>query len=176
VAVHYPISSSYVDQRDSPKVNVWCALKHDGVIGPFFFAEQTATSHSYLDMLQLYAVPQLEQEGAEVIFQHDGAPSHYSATVHEFLDAIFPQLWIGRGGWLPWPPCSPDLTPLDFYFWGYVKQYVYSVRINNIEHLKARITEAVHSVTPDVLRRVWQELEYQLDVCKATNGSHIELD
>jgi hypothetical protein len=61
------------------------------------------------------------------------------------------------------------------YFWGYVKQCVYSVRINNIEHLRARITEAVHSVTPDVLRRVWQELEYQLDVCKATNGSHIEL-
>jgi hypothetical protein len=28
-------------ERDSPKVNVWCALKHGGVLGPFFFAEQT---------------------------------------------------------------------------------------------------------------------------------------
>jgi hypothetical protein len=152
-----------------------CALKHDGVIGPFFFAEQTVTSHSYLDRLQLCAVPQLEQECAEVIFQHDGAPPHYSAIVREFQDATFPQRWIGRGGWLSWPPRSPDLTPLDFYFWGYVKQCVYSVRINDIEHLNARITEAVHSVTPDVLCRVWQELEYRLDVCKATNRSHIEL-
>jgi hypothetical protein len=57
----------------------------------------------------------------------------------------------------------------------YVKQCAYSVRINNIEHSKARITEAVHSVTPDVLHRVWQELQYRLDVCKATNGSHVEL-
>jgi hypothetical protein len=106
-------------------------------------------------MLQLYAVPQLEQKGAEVIFQHDAASSHYSATVREFLDATFPQRRIGRGGWLPWlpwPPRSLDLTPLDFYFWGYIKQCVYSVHINNIDHLKARITEAVHSVTPDVLR------------------------
>jgi hypothetical protein len=106
-------------------------------------------------MLHLYAVPQLDQEDAEVIFQHDGAPPHYSSIVHEFLDATFPQRWIGRGGWLPWPPRSQDLTPLEFYFWGYVKQCVYSVRINHIEHLKARITEAVHSVTPDLLRHVW---------------------
>jgi hypothetical protein len=137
-------------------------MKHDGVIGPFFFfAKQTVMSHSYLDMLQLYAVPQLEQESAEVIFQHDGAPPHYSATVGKFLDATFPQRWIG---WLPWPPRSPDLTSLDFYFWGYVKQCVYSVRINDIEHLKVRITGAVHSDTTDVLRHVWQELEYRLDV------------
>jgi hypothetical protein len=31
------------------------------------------------------------------------------------------------------------------------------------------------SVTPDVLGRVWQELEYCLDVCRATNVAHIEL-
>jgi hypothetical protein len=126
-------------------------------------------------MLQLYAVPQLEQEGAGVIFQHDGAPPHYSAFVREFLDATFPQRLIGRVGWLPWPPRSPDLTPLDFYFWGYIKQCVYSVHMTNTDHLKGRITEAVHQVTPDVLCRVWQELEYRSDVCKATNGSHIEL-
>jgi hypothetical protein len=163
-------------ERDSLKVNIWCALKHDGVVGPFFFAEQTVTSHSYLDMLQLYEVPQLEQQGAEVIFQHNGAPPHYSVTVREFLDVTFPQRWIGRGGWLPWPPRSPDLTPLDFYFWGYIKQCVYSVCINNIDHLKTRITEAVHSVTPDVLHRVWKELEYRLNMCKATNRSQIRLD
>jgi hypothetical protein len=41
-------------------------------------------------MLQLYAVQQLEQKGAEVIFQHDAAPPHYSAIVREFLDVTFP--------------------------------------------------------------------------------------
>jgi hypothetical protein len=70
---------------------------------------------------------------------------------------------------------SPDLTPLDFYFWGYVKQTVYSVRISNLQHLKLRIREVAASVTPNVLGRVWQVMEYRLDVCRATNAAHTEL-
>ncbi|GBM02072.1 hypothetical protein AVEN_209758-1 [Araneus ventricosus] len=58
---------------------------------------------------------------------------------------------------------------------GYVKQHVFSERINDINHLKQRITDVIHSVTPHVLTRVWEELEYRLDVCKATYGTHIEL-
>ncbi|GBM56365.1 hypothetical protein AVEN_7173-1 [Araneus ventricosus] len=37
------------------------------------------------------------------------------------------------------------------------------------------ITNVIHSVTPDVLTRVWEELDYRLDACRATNGAHIEL-
>jgi hypothetical protein len=98
--------------RDSPKVNVWCALTRDRVIGPYFFAEGTVTSHNYLDMLELFAIPQIDDDN--VIFQLDGAPAQYGNIIMEFLDEIFPQRWIGRGGWKEWPPCSPDLTPLDF--------------------------------------------------------------
>jgi hypothetical protein len=72
-------------------------------------------------------------------------------------------------------PRSPYLTSLDFYFWGYVKQTVYSVRIHSIQHLKQRNREVAASVTPDVLGRVWQEMEYHLDVYRATNRAYIEL-
>jgi hypothetical protein len=47
--------------RDSPKVNAWCGLLHDRLIGPFFFAEATLTSCSYLDMLENSAYPQLQE-------------------------------------------------------------------------------------------------------------------
>jgi hypothetical protein len=30
--------------------------------------------------------------------------------------------WFGRGGKIAWPPRSPDLTPLDFSVWGYIKE------------------------------------------------------
>ncbi|GBM61814.1 hypothetical protein AVEN_80455-1 [Araneus ventricosus] len=85
---------AYVEyERNTPKVNVWCALMHDKVIGPFFFAELTVRSNIYLDMLQLYAVPQFP-EG--VILQRDGAPPHYDNIVREFLDTTFPQRWMAR--------------------------------------------------------------------------------
>ncbi|GBM92552.1 hypothetical protein AVEN_272845-1 [Araneus ventricosus] len=60
---------------------------------------------------------------------------------------------------MAWPPRSPDITPLDFYLWGYVKQHVCSERINDINRLKQRITD----FTPDVLTRVREELDYRLD-------------
>ncbi|GBL96142.1 hypothetical protein AVEN_104363-1 [Araneus ventricosus] len=129
---------------------------HDKVIGSFFFAAPTLTSKIYLDMLQLYAVLQFA-EG--VIFQQDGAPPHYGKIVREPLYTTFPQRWIGRGAVMAWPPRSPDLTPLDFYLWGNVKQHVYSERINNFNNLKQRITDVIHSVAPDVLIRVWEELD-----------------
>ncbi|GBN98564.1 hypothetical protein AVEN_115424-1 [Araneus ventricosus] len=115
--------------------------------------------------------------GDEIVLQEktDGAPPHYGNIVRDFLDTAFPQRWIGRGAVMTWPPRSPDIIPLDFYLWGYVKQHVYSERINDINHLKHRITDVIHSVTPDVLTCVWEGPDYRLDVCWATNGAYIEL-
>ena len=131
-------------------------------------------------MLDNYAMPIItDGEGhATAIFQQDGAPPHYATIVRDYLDETLPGRWCGRGGgegWRAWPPRSPDLTPLDFFLWGYVKDLVYQVRINDLAHLKTRITNAINSVTPEMLGRVWQEWEYRLDICRATNGSHIEL-
>jgi hypothetical protein len=110
----------------------------------------------------------------------DGGPAQYANIVTEFPDETFPRCWIERGGLKQWPPRSPDLTPLDFYFGGggvceANRLHVYSVRIHNIQHLKQRIGEAAASVTPHVLGRVWQEMEYRLDLCRATNEAPIEL-
>ena len=40
--------------------------------------------------------------------------------------------------------------------------------------LKARVTAAVKNIDAPILRRVWQELEYRIDVCRVTRGAHIE--
>jgi hypothetical protein len=44
----------------------------------------------------------------------------------------------------------------------------------DIDELKRRISEAAASVTADMLERVWQEMEYRIDVCRVTKGAHIE--
>jgi len=52
---------AYVEhQRDSPKVNVFCAISSQKVYGPFFFAEETFPGMTCLDMLQLWLMPQLQ--------------------------------------------------------------------------------------------------------------------
>ena len=31
-------------------------------------------------------------------FQHDGDPAHFALDVREYLNNVFPNRWIGRGG------------------------------------------------------------------------------
>jgi hypothetical protein len=40
--------------------------------------------------------------------------------------------------------------------------------------LLARIVTAVKNIDAPVWPRVWQELEYRIDVCRVTRGAHIE--
>ena len=105
----------------------------------------------------------------------DGAPPHFSCFVTDILNERFPDAWIGRGGPIPWPPRSPDLSPLDFFLWGYIKNIVYAEKIRNIQQLQNRITSAIKNVTRDMIQKTWQEIEFRLDVSRATNGAHIEM-
>jgi hypothetical protein len=52
---------------------------------------------------------------------------------------------------------------------------VYSRKVRDLADLRQRITEAVELITPHVLINTWQELEYRLDICRATTGAHIEV-
>ena len=75
-------------------------------------------------------------------FQQGGAPPYYHRVVRDYLDETFANKWIGRGSVNAWPPRSPDLTPLDFFLWGVVKEQVYQSPIRNCEDLKTRIRNA----------------------------------
>ena len=60
-------------QRDSPKLNVFCALSRRQMYGPFCFAEATVTGVAYLSMLQEWLFPQLVEDQPEnFIWQQDG--------------------------------------------------------------------------------------------------------
>ena len=44
----------------------------------------------------------------------------------------------------------------------------------SLNELKQRNTTAVASFDEDMLRSVWTELDYSIDICRVTKGSHIE--
>ena len=45
-----------------------------------------------------------------------------------------------------WPPRSCDLTPLDYYLWGAVKDKSYANKPETIEALKDNIREAIGEI------------------------------
>jgi len=95
--------------------------------------------------------------------------------VTTFLDETFPGRWVGRGGPTTWPPRSPDLTPLNFFAWGFIKDVVYRRKVRDLADLRQRIIEAVERITPHMLINTWQEPEYRLDICRATTSANTEV-
>lgn len=102
-------------------VNLWAGIMNGAIIGPFELPARLR-GPDYLNFLQNDLPNLLENVPlairAHMWFQHDGAPAHSTRVVRQFLDATFPERWIGRGGTIQWPPRSPDLNPLDFFLMG----------------------------------------------------------
>jgi hypothetical protein len=44
----------------------------------------------------------------------------------------------------------------------------------DLADLKARIIAALKNIDAHMLTRVWQELDYSIDVCRVTRGAHIK--
>jgi hypothetical protein len=72
-----------------------------------------------------------------------------------FMDEKFPGCWVGRGGPTAWPPRSPDLTPLDIFGWGFIKDVEYSRKVRDLADLRQSINEAVELITPNILINTW---------------------
>ena len=100
--------------------------------------------------------------------------------VRQYLNTVLPGLWIGLafGNDQPlmlWPPRSPDITPCDFFLWGYVKDRILVAPLpRDLAYVKARVIAAVKNIDAPMLTRVWQEREYRIDVRRVNRGAHIE--
>lgn len=162
-------------QQTTSKVNLWCGIIGNSIIGPFVL-EGNLNSEKYLQLLQDEVGPALtEVVGAvEVVFQQDGAPAHFGMAVREYLDNTFEDSWIGRGGSIEWPPRSPDLTPLDFFLWGHLKTMVFATPPQTLEELERRIRVECTRITPNHLQNVRDCFVNRLVHCIGADGLHFE--
>lgn len=158
-------------------INIWCGLLKNSVIGPHIFpnALSAATYREFLNENLPVLLDDIPLNIRQVLwYQHDGAPPHFGLQVRNFLNQHFPQRWIGRGGTVRWPPRSPDLTPLDFFFWGFIKEHVYQVPIENQADILSRIQEAIALIDRPMLQRVRNSLLNRANLCIRVNGGLFE--
>jgi len=70
---------------------------------------------------------------------------------------------------------SPDITPLDFFFGGFVKDRVFQEPVRDIEELKRKVVEVAGTVDQNMLTKTWRELHRRLEFLQENNGMHCEL-
>ena len=156
---------TYQVSESREKRTVWIGLCGDGsLIGPFFF-ESNVTGLAYLEMLNEKVFPAVlgtfQHHFVNGSFQRlwwaqDGAP----AEVREWLTEFFSQRIIALNQPVEWPPRSPDLTPCDFFLWGYLKSKVYTSPPATIDDLIQQIEREVEAIkrNPRLVRRAVHDM------------------
>jgi len=103
----------------SNKVNIWAGIHGDYLICPFFI-DENLNFEMYKTMLTEQIIPAIRNLFPNnfdcIWFQQDGVQAHFGLRVRKLLDRTFPNRWI------EWPPRFSDLTPLDFFLYGFLKE------------------------------------------------------
>lgn len=160
-------------------VNVWVGIVGDSLLGPVFLPDRL-TGDAYVNFLRTDLIDCLDTLPLNVRqnmwFMQDGAPPHFSLIAREYLTQAFHGKVISRGSPVAWPARSPDLNPLDFFLWGYLKSLVYRNPIESVDELKERIIMSCETIRriPGVFERVRKSMTKRLNRCIEMHGGHIE--
>lgn len=158
-------------------VNVWMGMLGDRLIGPFMY-DESLNGERYLNLLRTQVSEYLDDiplnQLQHLWWQQDGAPAHNAAIVRNYLHQEFPNRWIGNGGVVEWPARSPDLSPLDYFLWGAVKNQIYKDTPRNIEQLKARLTNAFDAIPRRTIQRAVIHARKRAQLCFNLNGQLFE--
>ncbi|GFV34742.1 hypothetical protein TNCV_1450461 [Trichonephila clavipes] len=170
----------YVETPLHPeKLTVWCALWAGGIIGPYFFKNDEGhnvpvNGDGYRAMITNFFIPELNNHDVqELWFQQDGATCHTARATIDLLKDTFGDRLISRFGPVNWPPRSCDLTPLDYFLWGYVKSLVYADKPQTLDHLEDNIRRVIADIRPQMLEKVIENWTSRLDYIPVIRGSHM---
>jgi hypothetical protein len=77
---------------------------------------------------------------------------------------------------MEWSLRSPDLSPIDFFFRGFVMNNLYVPSLPMmLKMLKKWTTEVYAEIKHSTVQRVWQEFEYWFMITRAICISYIQL-
>jgi transposase len=126
--------------------------------------DKTITAIKYLSVLKSQ-LPALQHKiGPDAIFQHDNARVHTAAIVTQWLQHRHTPV-------VDWPPCSPDLSPLE-NLWTDFKRRVWDRSPKTIADLPAAIRGAWKSFTNEEVSHYFSNVEQRLrDVVDSQGGS-----
>ena len=115
-----------------------------------------------------------EEANSQAMFMQDGAPAHTSRMAMEGLENRFPESLISNKSDFIWPPRSPDINPLDFFLWGYMKEEIHRAQPGSIAEVKQLIQNFMTSISEDLLQRVTRQFVSRIRRCIEVHGGVIE--
>jgi transposase len=151
------------------KVGVWAAMSSRRIFFSFF--EGTVTGVVYRGLVDTFVATLTEEEIYRGWFQQDNAPAHTARATLQQIEDYFGNRVISKG---LWPARSPDLTPPDFFLWGYVKEKVFRNNPRNLAALKNNIKDVIEGIPVNILQSVSKSLVARCEMCVSVNGGQFQ--
>lgn len=157
------------------------------MFGPYFIEEiddpndhrKTLTSSRYIHFLKTELIPELRrrltpEQFSTCWWQQDGASSHTAKNTIKFLKQNFGNRIISLNSDFVWPPHSPDLNPLDYWFWDLMKLILNRYEIETLDDFKLYIPLACAQITPADCKKAIGDFRIRIHACKVAKGAHFE--
>ena len=138
----------------------------------------TVNSARYVVMIRKFLIPELSRRRLNqfrIWFQQDGATAHTSREAMVELRMLLPGKLTSHRGDVPWPPRSPDLSPCDFFLWGYLKGKVYVDKPRDIPQLQNAIERELRAIPRQMCEQVMTNFSRRLNECVQNKGRHLNV-
>ena len=162
-------------QQGGGGVMIWAGIIGDKLVGPYRIPQGVkVTSAAYCQFLQEVFVPWLDDIPLstlrDLVFMHDNAPSHSARATQTFLGS----LGIEGEKLMKWPPCSPDLNPIE-NFWAIIKRHIYADgrQFFSNEDLWEAIKVASESVPSSTIKNLTDSVDNRLFEVIKRSGAHV---
>ena len=161
--------------RFSPGVMVSLLVsQYAGAAQPHFVPLSTKlNSQGYCDLIEYYVIPQILATGLTLQdseFQQDNAPSHASAHTRAYLKQAGLRI-------LDFPPCSPDLSPLDYYAWGAIEEILWKMQpagFPDVPSLQGAILQACRALPHEEVTAAIGQMQRRATLCIEARGGAFE--
>lgn len=156
------------------KVMCWAGLVNGKVIIHWIEGGRAVNGPSYVEMLKHVVLPLIQANNQRFWFQQDGATAHTAKSTRKWLAENFGDRIISRFTPHPWPARSPDLSPLDFWFWGAAMAELRRSPPATLDDLKVTVEAYANSLDEEEVRRAVRHVRTRAHECLRKRGGAFE--
>ena len=130
--------------------------------------------YCYQAILNEFLFTKIEEEDiCKIWFQQNGVTCHTAETTVDVLRPAFKDRIISRKTDVVWSPRCYELTALNYYLWGAVKDKFYADKKETIDALKNNMREAISEIHLHTIDNVLKNWTDHVGYCMASRSSHL---
>ena len=136
----------------------------------------TVNADRYKEAFDNAIVPYIQsrRDRRSIWYMHDGARAHTADDILDHIQGVFGERFISNRSSIIWPPQSPDLNPLDYFFWGCIVDDVYKNDPNDLNELMDVVYLACEMMDGTKIRSGTQNFNKRVQMCYNQHGLHFE--